>query len=304
MEQTVILLALSASVFFVTVLLVLAIFWKEEDPARMRVEALRGDRREPTDLSVPFTDRMVAPFLDNIAEKLLAALPHRLLTVIETKLVTAGQPLTLNGYLLATAASVAAFGAAAIALLVAARAQLQVQQLAAVVALGAVGALLPYFWLQSRIRGRQKTIVRSLPDSLDLITTCVEAGLGLDAALSRVAEKVQGPFAEELAQTLREIGLGRHRRDALLELGRRTGVSDLITFVNAIVQAEEMGTSIGQVLRVQADQMRIRRRQRAEEEAHKAPVKMVFPLALCIFPTLFVVILGPGAITVFQTFMD
>jgi tight adherence protein C len=304
MEQTVILLALSASVFFTIALLFLSIFWKEENPARARVEALRGDPREPTDLSVPLTERMVTPLLDGIAEKLLGALPHRLLSALETKLTMAGQPLTLNGYLLTTAVSVAAFGAAAIAFLAAARAQFQAQHLMAIMVLGAVGALLPYMWLQTRIRGRQKTIVKSLPDSLDLITTCVEAGLGLDASLSRVAEKVKGPFAEELAQTLREIGLGRHRREALIELGQRTGVPDLITFVNAVVQAEEMGTSVGQVLRVQADQMRIRRRQRAEEQAHKAPVKMVFPLVLCIFPTLFIVILGPGAITVFETFMD
>jgi tight adherence protein C len=304
MQQTVLLLALSASVFFATALLVLAIFWKDENLARMRIEALRSGQREPTDLSIPFTDRMVAPLLDNLAEKLLGALPHRLLSALETKLVMAGQPLTLNGYLLATTVSVTAFGVASVAFLAAARAQFQAQHFMAIMVLGAVGALLPYMWLQTRIRGRQKIIVKSLPDSLDLITTCVEAGLGLDAALSRVAEKVQGPFAEELSQTLREIGLGRPRRDALIDLGQRTGVPDLITFVNAVVQAEEMGTSIGQVLRVQADQMRIRRRQRAEEQAHKAPVKMVFPLVLCIFPTLFIVILGPGAITVFETFMD
>jgi tight adherence protein C len=304
MDQTLILLGLSVSVFFAAAFFLLSFLWKEENPARMRVEALRGGQGEPQDLAVPFTDRMVAPLLDSIAEKLLGALPHRLLTVLEAKLVMAGQPLTLSGYLLATAASITAFGASAIVLLIAARAQIQVQQLMAVAGLGVVGALLPYFWLQTRIRGRQKTIIKSLPDSLDLITTCVEAGLGLDASLSRVADKVQGPFADELAQTLREIGLGRHRREALIELGERTGVPDLITFVNAIVQAEEMGTSVGQVLRVQADQMRIRRRQRAEEQAHKAPVKMVFPLVLCIFPTLFIVILGPGAITVFETFMD
>jgi tight adherence protein C len=170
-------------------------------------------------------------------------------------------------------------------------------------ALGGVGLVLPYFWLVSRIGRRQAIITKSLPDSFDLVTTCVEAGLGLDAALARVAEKVEGPFAEELARTLREVGMGRMRRDALQELGQRTGVPDLVTFVNAVVQAEQMGTGIGQVLRVQAEQLRVRRRQRAEEMANQAPVKMTFPLVLCIFPTLFLVILGPAGITIYDQFV-
>jgi tight adherence protein C len=178
---------------------------------------------------------------------------------------------------------------------------LQAKQLLFLVALGGGGLVLPYVWLINRIRHRRAVITKSLPDSFDLVTTCVEAGLGLDAALARVAEKVEGPFAEELSRTLREVGMGRMRRDALRELGERTGVPDLITFVNAVIQAEQMGTGIGQVLRVQSDQLRLRRRQRAEEMANQAPVKMVFPLVLCIFPTLFMVILGPAAINLYGT---
>ena len=126
--------------------------------------------------------------------------------------------------------------------------------------------------------------------------------MGLDAALSRVAEKVEGPFADELTRTLRDIVLGKQRSIALKELGDRTGVPDLVTFVNAVIQAERMGSSVGTVLRVQADQLRVRRRQRAEEQAYKAPVKMIFPLILCIFPTLFIVILGPAVITIMNDF--
>jgi tight adherence protein C len=186
------------------------------------------------------------------------------------------------------------------ALMVASGGGFQAKMLLVLIALGSVGLVLPYLWLINRIRHRQAVITKSLPDSFDLVTTCVEAGLGLDAALARVAEKVEGPFAEELARTLREVGMGRMRRDALQELGERTGVMDLVTFVNAVVQAEQMGTGIGQVLRVQSDQLRLRRRQRAEEMANQAPVKMVFPLVLCIFPTLFMVILGPAAITLYE----
>jgi len=109
---------------------------------------------------------------------------------------------------------------------------------------------------------------------------------------------VQGPFATELSRSLREIALGKSRRDALKELGDRTQVPDLMQFTNAVIQAEAMGSSIGQVLRVQSDQLRVRRRQRAEEQAYKAPVKMLFPLVMCIFPTLFIVILGPAIITI------
>ena len=305
MQHTVLLLALSASVFITVLLVMLAIFWKGEDPVRTRMATLRGARGEPrADLSLPFADRMVVPLVDGLAERLLAVLPHSLLGTLEKKLVLAGNPLKLGGYLVATAASTTVFGVLAMTLLVAAGAEFQLRQLLAVAALAAVGIVLPYLWLESRVRRRQATIIKSLPDSFDLITTCVEAGLGLDAALSRVAEKVEGPFAEELSQTLREIGLGRERREALKDLGQRTGVQDLITFVNAVIQAEQMGTSVGQVLRVQADQMRIRRRQRAEEQAQKAPVKMVFPLVLCIFPVLFIVILGPGAITIYDTFVS
>ena len=149
---------------------------------------------------------------------------------------------------------------------------------------------------------RRNQIIKSLPDSFDLITTCVEAGLGLDGALARVAEKVEGPFADELSRMLREISLGKMRRDALRELGERTGVPDLVSFVNAVIQAEEMGSSVGIVLRVQAEQLRIRRRQRAEKQAYQAPIKMIFPLVLCIFPTLFIVILGPAVITIKEGF--
>jgi len=165
----------------------------------------------------------------------------------------------------------------------------------------ALGALMPKVWLDNRVRLRQKLILKSLPDAFDLITTCVEAGLGLEAALARVAEKVQGPFGEELTVMLQDVALGKLRRDALREVAERTGVPDLTSFINAVVQAETMGTSIAAVLRVQADQMRIRRRQRAEQEAQAAPIKMMFPLVLFIFPTMFIVILGPAAISIYET---
>jgi tight adherence protein C len=304
MDQNLLALLAAASVLVVVFLLIVAFLWRGEDPVRARVDSLvSGTPREDLpDLARPLTERVLGPTLDAVAGRILAILPQSMLVGLKRKLILAGEPLNVGGFLMVTAFSGGLFGALAIALVMATGGGFQANQLLLVVALGAVGLVLPYFWLINHIRRRQGTITKSLPDSFDLVTTCVEAGLGLDAALARVAEKVEGPFAEELSRTLREVGMGRMRRDALRELGERTGVPDLITFVNAVVQAEQMGTGIGQVLRVQSNQLRVRRRQRAEEIANQAPVKMVFPLVLCIFPTLFMVILGPAGITLYESF--
>jgi tight adherence protein C len=304
MEQN--LLALLAAAFvLVTVFLVLAAsLWHGEDPVRARVDSLMSgtSQKDLPDLARPLTERVLGPALDAAADRILAMLPRSMLDGLKRKLILAGEPLNLSGFLTVMAFSAGLFAVLGFTLVVASGGGFQTNALLLLVALGMMGLVLPYFWLINRIRRRQSIITKSLPDSFDLVTTCVEAGLGLDAALARVAEKVEGPFAEELSRTLREVGMGRMRRDALQELGERTGVADLVTFVNAVVQAEQMGTGIGQVLRVQSDQLRLRRRQRAEEMANQAPVKMVFPLVLCIFPTLFMVILGPAAITLYENF--
>ena len=164
------------------------------------------------------------------------------------------------------------------------------------------GQRLPDIWLSLRIDGRRNQITKALPDALDLIVVCVEAGYGLEAAIAKVTESTQGPLAEEFAQALAEINLGRARRDALREMGERAGSTDLRTFVAAILQAELMGVGIASALRIQADAMRVRRRQRAEELIAKAPVKMIIPLAAFIFPSLFVVLLGPAMMKIFDMF--
>jgi tight adherence protein C len=156
-------------------------------------------------------------------------------------------------------------------------------------------------WLGSKVKSRQKAIWKELPDAFDLVTASVEAGLGIDASLARVMEKTKGPFADELRNTMREISMGRSRRDALRALGERTGVPELQTFLNAIVQAETMGVSVGNVIRVQTGVLRTKRRQRAEEQAFKAPIKMVFPLVFFIFPSIFVIIGGPAVISLMDS---
>lgn len=159
---------------------------------------------------------------------------------------------------------------------------------------------IPDLWLSQLIKKRQKAIQLALPDTLDLLTISIEAGLGFDAALSKVAKSTSTVLAEELFRLLQELQLGASRRDAFKALAERTNVPELNSFILAILQADVFGISIGKVLRVQAKEMRVKRRQRAEEMAMKAPVKIVFPLVLCIFPALNIVILGPAAIQIYQ----
>jgi tight adherence protein C len=166
------------------------------------------------------------------------------------------------------------------------------------IALGGLGFLLPEFWLSRRIKKRQKKILLAVPDTLDLLTISVKAGLSFDGALAKVVEKTSGPLADEFRRALAEIRVGKVRRESLRDIVARTEVPALSNFIAAIVQAEQLGVPIAKVLTVQSEQLRIERRQRAEEMAAKAPIKMLFPLVGCIFPSMFIVILGPAVILI------
>jgi tight adherence protein C len=163
---------------------------------------------------------------------------------------------------------------------------------------GLVGYTVPEFWLGRRIGARQRQILMMIPDTLDLLTISVRAGLGFDAALAKVVEKLKGPLSEEFRRALAELRVGKSRREALRDIVPRTEVQPLTNFIGAIIQAEQLGVSISKVLQVQSEQLRIERRQRAEEMAAKAPIKMLFPLVGCIFPSLFIIILGPAVILI------
>lgn len=181
-----------------------------------------------------------------------------------------------------------------------------IQIIAASALLLFVGYYAPEWILRSQASRRQRIIQRALPDALDLLTITVQAGLGFDTALDRVSSEMGGPLGEELHRVVQEIQLGQSRVDAMRGLGERNDVPELKSFVVAMVQADILGVSISNVLKVQAREMRTKRRQRAEEQAQKLPVKLVFPLILCIFPALFVVLLGPAVLrikdTIFQVF--
>lgn len=176
------------------------------------------------------------------------------------------------------------------------------RELGLAVAATAVGLAGPAIVISGRATRRRADITAELPDLVDLLTVSIEAGLALEAALSRVSERGEGPLAVEVRRTLSEIALGRQRRDALRALGVRTGVPAVVAFVNSLNQADQSGMELGPVLRAQADVVRQRRRQRAEEAAMKAPIKMLFPLIMFIFPSIFVILLGPAAIQMIETF--
>ena len=170
------------------------------------------------------------------------------------------------------------------------------------VAVPVVAYFLPELLLHSRGQERQAAIALELPDTLDQMTIAVEAGLGFESAMARAGANGKGPLAEELVRTLQDIAVGQPRREAYLALASRTGVQDLRRFIRAVVQADQYGVSIADVLRTQAQEMRLKRRQRAEEKAMQIPVKVIFPLILCILPTLFIVLLGPAAMDIVAAF--
>jgi tight adherence protein C len=278
-------------------------------PAASTIESRITDFRNRTvaldpdevDLEIPFVERILKPGIEGISQAFSSILPQSVLASIQKQLLMAGNKMTLNAFVTFWVACLVFCVGFALIMVVAAPGML-LQKLGFSALFIVFGWMLPRTWLKGQVRSRQKQIIRALPDSLDLVTTCVEAGLGLDAALARVAEKTEGPFAEELQRMLRDVAMGKLRRDALTELHERVGVDELTNFINSIIQAEQLGVGIAQVLRVQSDQLRTKRRQRAEKAAHEAPIKMLFPLVLFIFPAFLIVILGPAVIRIATNF--
>ncbi len=256
----------------------------------------RTDAHDRADvLALPFAQRVGIPVTSRVRGWLSNILPATIVARIEKQLLVAGEPLSLYAFL---GVQLAAIGAAVLGALAG---------LAAVPAgLGSVGvagsavvvALLPVLWLSSRVSERKQAILRSLPDAIDLIVTTVEAGLGIDGALAEVGAETPGPLGLELRMTVRETTLGRSRREALLRLIERTEVAELRTFVQALIQAEQTGIPIGQVLRTQAAQVRLKRRQQAEVQAQRAPVKMVLVLVTMVLPAMLLFVLGPALLRI------
>ncbi|HRE30273.1 MAG TPA: type II secretion system F family protein [Anaerolineales bacterium] len=167
---------------------------------------------------------------------------------------------------------------------------------------GVLGYYIPTLMLRSRINRRKEAIIKAMPDALDLLTVCVEAGLGFDQAMQRVSEKWTTEVAYGFQRAIAEIRLGKVRREALRDMADRMDVPEMTSFVAALIQADQLGVSMAKVLRIQSDQMRVRRRQRAEKKAHEAPVKMLIPMAFLIFPSIYIVLLGPASMQLIRQF--
>jgi tight adherence protein C len=291
-------------VFAAVTLLVAGLVRPRVSLTEVRIQTLRQQvaAGDLSALVLPFSDRILRPGIKGFGKRLASMLPANFLASIQSSLTMAGSSMTASNFVTFWAVCTGLFAGLAIVAL-AALGGVSAQGFLGLLVMAGIGFSLPLMWLKTTVGSRQKLIVKDLPDAMDLITTCVEAGLGLDAALAKVSDQMKGALATEISQMLREVSMGRLRREALSDLGQRTGVQELISFVNAIIQAEQLGVSIGHVLKVQSDQMRTHRRQRAEKLAHEAPIKMMFPLVFFIFPAFMLVILGPAGIVLSQQLM-
>lgn len=251
---------------------------------------------EEIELSQRFYERVILPFFNQIGEIAQRFTPQATLENARRRLEMAGNPMQLEpAFFLATrfVLAVVLGGLIVLVYLITGRNWVQGLMLSFVFLL--LGFFLPDMWLGSLISRRQKAVFRAMPDALDLLTIAVEAGLGFDSAMAKVHEKWDNDLSLEFGRVLQEIRLGKLRREALRDMAERLGVSEMTSFVAAVIQSEQLGVSMAKVLRIQSDQMRVRRRQMAEEEAHRAPIKMIFPIGLLIFPSLLIILLGPAA---------
>lgn len=281
-------------------------FYRDKIAVNARLEALAEEAKVKIkvdeELEKPFFERAMRPVLDKLAGSMGKVMPAQKKDNLQKKLMSAGNPgnLTPSEFVVIRYGLVLGFPILVLFLLL--PMGFDLRRLIMFMALaGAAGVILPDFYLKSLASKREEAITKALPDALDLMTVSVEAGLGFDAALVKVVEKLPGVLSNEFGRVLQEIKMGKPRREALRDLGHRANVEDLTTFLGSLIQADQLGVSIGNVLRLQSEQMRGKRRQRAEEKAMKAPIKMLIPLILFIFPTIFIVLLGPAALQIIAT---
>jgi tight adherence protein C len=278
----------------------------QRDRVHLRLQGLgtkEARNLEALELQQPFLERTIRPLVDRLSAVATRTSSATFATRTSQRLALAGHPGDLSvGDWLSLKLLTAVLGGAIIGLVFAIVGAAPFMALLVGAGGLGVGYIAPEFWLSGRVRSRQAAIVRATPDALDLLAISVRAGLGFDAGLQKVVEQVKGPLADEFQQSLASMRLGKSRREALREIVPRTNVRALTNFIGAIIQAEQLGVPIGKVLQVQSEQLRVERRQRAETMAAKAPIKMLFPLVGCVFPSLFVVILGPAIIILLNGF--
>lgn len=289
----------SAILTFLLTVIILSPIGEKSDRKQERLDKISGKRPDNIDeeLSKPFFDRFIQPILFNILNTVSRMFPKSRKSQssksLETDLKLAGINLTTGEF--SAIKFIVMFLILGASMIPMAIGSLDVILKLLFLLIGVIGAVLvPRYYLKSMVTKRQESIRNDLPDVLDLLSVSVEAGLGFDSAIISVTKKSEGPLSDELKTVYREIQLGRPRREALKELTQRSNIEELKIFVSAVIQADQLGISIKNVLRTQSAQLRLSRKQRAEEKALKAPVKMMIPLVVFIFPVIFIILLGPS----------
>jgi len=280
----------------------------ERRQAYRTLQAIRAVEVRPTDLrnrelAQPARERLLKPFYNAALGLTRRFTPAGAREAIRRKLVMAGSPFGWDPDRVLVAKVACLCGGVVLGLLFLALFSFAWPlRVLGFLAIALLGYWLPNIVLTNAVQRRQNEIRSALADSIDLLTICVEAGLGFDAALAHVSKNTDGPLADEFYRTLQEVQLGRSRNEAMRNLADRSNIPELRAFVLAMVQADIFGVSVANVLRIQAKDMRVKRRQLAEEQAMKVPIKVLFPVLFCIFPALFVVILGPAIMRIADVF--
>ncbi|MDO9129670.1 MAG: type II secretion system F family protein [Anaerolineales bacterium] len=274
----------------------------DEDPlaARLAEFSERGEvvSLEDIELAQPFSERVILPLARSMGNLSARFTPQHQVESTAISLELAGNPgrLDASNFLALRFVAAGLFGGLLFLFFLFSSNWSVSRELITSLIFTILGFFFPQLWLRSKIDRRQKEIRKALPDALDLLTICVEAGLGFDAAMAKVNEKWDNELALALGRAIREIQLGKLRREALRDMSDRIGIPEMTSFVAAVIQSEQLGVSMARVLRIQADQMRVKRRQRAEEEARKAPIKMILPMGIFIFPSIMIVLLTPAGL--------
>ncbi len=281
---------------------------KDQTPLDARLSEYAGREvpitLEEIELQQPFHERVILPILKGVSDLIVRFTPAANIQTIQRKLDLAGNPWGIEAPVYWSLQIVFAlvFGGLLTFLFLFGTWRPQWYLSIGLVLFGIVfGYFFPRLYLDSKISRRQENVRKAMPDALDLLTICVEAGLGFDSAMSKVTEEWENELGAAFGRVIQEIRLGKLRRDALRDMSERVGISEMTSFVAAVIQSEQLGVSMSRVLRIQADQMRLRRRQRAEEKARQAPVKMMIPLVFLIFPSILIVLLGPAGLILFTS---
>jgi tight adherence protein C len=295
-------------VFLSTYLLVYTIFgffFRKKQVILIRLDKISKEAQKGMDseLNQPIFVRVVQPVLSSLSKTVLKYTPKEIILNFERKVIVAGKPFNLSVNDWINIQLVIMAGLSVITAVIGYLKKFEIKTTVLLILIEIIMAiLLPRLILNRKTMERQREIRNSMPDVLDLLTVSVEAGLGFDGALAKVIDKMPGALANEFENVLQEIKVGKQKKDALKDMAQRVNIADLTTFIGSIIQADQLGVSIGNVLRIQSEQMRQKRRQRAQEKAMKAPVKMLIPMVLFIFPTLFSVLIGPVLIKVIDEF--